>query len=278
MSDARVLLQPAWDWLRVLLGDFVGSPGFLMTAVILGVYVPGIVFSFVDVVVTKRMTAEQCLAVYWRAMKWYGTLYALALPVFIFVPMPAWLSVDVPVTAPTLYDFGRDIVLYFFVGDFCSYWWHRFEHQLSWYSKQVHRVHHFDRPPLSIWTAMVVHPVEGFSVLGFFHIYGVTCPIHLLTFAVAAFALTAVTMITHCGYTLPVYDSIFAHAAAHDLHHARSEPTNISVVLTVCDRLFGTYQPASYEAQQKKQKQTADPDAPPPPPPTTTTTTTTTTQ
>ena len=58
--------------------------------------------------------------------------------------------------------------------------------------------------------------------------------------------MTAVTMITHCGYRLPIYDALFAHAAAHDLHHSNREPTNISVVLSLCDRLFGTYERASY--------------------------------
>jgi len=56
-----------------------------------------------------------------------------------------------------------------------------------------------------------------------------------------------VTMITHCGYRLPIYDALFAHAAAHDLHHSNREPTNISVVLSLCDRLFGTYKRASYQ-------------------------------
>lgn len=243
MTDDR-LLQPIWDFLRNQLGDFLGSPGFPLTAVVLGIYVPGVVFSVVDVFVTKRMTWRQCLAVYWRAMKWYGTVYIVALTALILFPLP--FSFDIPSAAPTLTEFVRDLVLYFLIGDFFSYWWHRIEHQNSWYAQRVHRVHHMDRPPLSIWTAMVVHPVEGFSVFVFFHLYGIVFPIHLLTWAVAAFAMTAVTMITHSGYRLPVYDSIFAPAAAHDLHHSNRTPTNISVVLTLCDRLFGTHQPARY--------------------------------
>ncbi len=242
MSDQSAL-QPAWDLLRDHLGGFVGSPGFLLTAVVLGIYVPGIVFSTVDVFVARRLTWQQSLAVYWRAMKWYGAVYIVALGVCIFVPLPFALAV--PAAAPSVGEFARDLVLYFLVGDFCSYWWHRIEHRHGWYAKHIHRVHHADRPPLSIWTAMVVHPVEGFSVFVFFHLYGLVFPIHLFTFAVAAFAMTAVTMITHCGYRLPIYDSIFAHAAGHDLHHSRREPTNISVVLTLCDRLFGTYERAS---------------------------------
>ena len=244
MNDGRAL-QPFWDAIQQHLGSFVGSPGFLLTAVVLGIYVPGIAFSIVDVFVTKRMTARQCGAVYWRAMKGYGTVYLVALAVFIAVPLP--VSFDVPSAAPTNSELIRDLVLYFLIGDFLSYWWHRIEHQQSWYAKRVHRVHHGDRPPLSIWTAMVVHPVEGLSVFVFFHFYGIVFPIHLLTFAIAAFTMTAVTMVTHSGYRLPGYDSVFAPAAGHDLHHSERTPTNISVVLTVCDRLFGTFRPATYQ-------------------------------
>lgn len=243
MTDER-FLQPAWDLMRDNLGDFLGSPGFILTAVVLGVYLPGIVFSFVDVFVTKRLTWRESWSVYWRAMKWYGTLYFLSLPILIMFPGP--VKLDVPTEAPTVGAFARDIVLYFLVGDFVSYWWHRFEHQNDWYAKRIHRVHHVDRPPLSIWTAMVVHPIEGATVFTCFHIYGIVAPIHLFTFAVAAFAMTAVNMVTHCGYRLPVYDTLFAHAAGHDFHHANRKPTNVSVVLTLCDRLFGTYQRASY--------------------------------
>lgn len=242
MADGA--LQAVWDGLRHSLGGFVGSPGFVLSAVVLGIYLPGVVFSVVDVHVAKRMTWRECGAVYWRAMKGYSAVYVVALAVCVFFPLP--FAFDVPVAAPSTGEFVRDLVLYFLIGDFCSYWWHRFEHQNGWYARHVHRVHHADRPPLTIWTAMVVHPVEGITVFACFHLYGIVGSIHLFTFAVAAFAMTAVNMVTHCGYRLPVYDAVFAHAAAHDLHHANRRPTNISVVLSVCDRLFGTYQPARY--------------------------------
>jgi sterol desaturase/sphingolipid hydroxylase (fatty acid hydroxylase superfamily) len=63
--------------------------------------------------------------------------------------------------------------------------------------------------------------------------------------AAAAFSVTAVPMITHRGYRLPVYDWLFATALGHHLHHASRKPTNVSVVLTICDRLFGTFQRVS---------------------------------
>ncbi len=234
------MLQPVWDWFMTSFGDFISSPGMFLTAVMLGVYVPGMVFSIVDVFITRRLTWRQSVAVYWRAMKWYSTFYLIGMAVLLTVPLP--FKMDVPTTAPPMFEFARDLVLYFLLGDIASYFWHRIEHANGWYMKNVHRVHHFDQPPLSIWTAMVVHPVEGFSVFFFFHIYGILFPIHPITFFAGAFLLTAVTMVTHCGYRLPVYDWFFANSPCHDFHHANRKATNISVVFTICDRIFGTYQ------------------------------------
>lgn len=239
----ELVLQPAWDFMLRHMGALTGSPGFILTAVMLGVYVPGIVFSIIDVHVTRRLTLEESWAVYWRAMKWYSTFYVIAMAIFILVPLPMF-GMELRTTAPTLLEFCRDLVLYFLIGDLCSYLWHRIEHASKWYAKHVHCVHHHDKPPLSIWTAMVVHPLEGATVFFFFHIYGIVADIHLFTFFVAAFLLTAVTMVTHCGYRIPIYDRVFASSRGHDLHHTNRKPTNVSVVLTVCDRLFGSYQQA----------------------------------
>lgn len=240
---ADSLLQSLWDWcLRHLGVAGIASPAFLLTAVVAGVYLPGIVFSFVDVFVSKRLTLAQCWAVYWRAMKWYGSFYVVAMGFLWLVPMT--LLSNIPTAAPTTLEFCRDLLLYFLLGDFVSYFWHRLEHYHPRYMRDVHYYHHVDTPPLTIWTAMVVHPIEGVTVFTCFHIYGILFPIHPLTFALGAFLVTAVNMITHCGYRLPVYDWIFATSREHDLHHARREPRNISVMLSICDRLFGTFEKA----------------------------------
>jgi sterol desaturase/sphingolipid hydroxylase (fatty acid hydroxylase superfamily) len=238
--DNVTALQPAWDFMLEHVGSgFMSSPAFLLTAVVLGVYVPGVGFSVVDVWVTRRLTLAESWAVYWRAMKGYSAAYVAGMAVLLGMPLP--FALTVPAAAPPLTEFLSDLLLYFLVGDFASYLWHRLEHAHGLYARKVHYYHHMDKPPLSIWTAMVVHPVEGITVFFFFHIYGILFAIHPLSFAVAAFSLTAVTMITHCGYRLPVYDWFFATAMGHHLHHSRREPVNVSVVLTLCDRLFGTY-------------------------------------
>ena len=240
---AESSLQPLWDWILGHLGAAgVANPGFLFTAVVAGVYLPGIVFSFVDVVITRRLTVRECWDVYWRAMKWYGTLYPVAMLAFFVLPISV-LS-NVPPEAPTAFEVARDLLLYFLLGDVISYFWHRWEHTNRWYMRNVHYYHHVDTPPLSIWTAMVVHPIEGVTVFACFHAYGILFPIHPLTFAIGAFAVTAVNMITHCGYPLPGYDRLFATAREHDLHHFEREPRNISVMLSICDRMFGTFQKA----------------------------------
>lgn len=176
-------------------------------------------------------------------MKWYSAAYVVGMAVMLGIPSA--MSLSVPVAAPTVTAFLTDLLLYFLIGDFASYVWHRLEHAHGLYAKKVHYVHHMDKPPLSIWTAMVVHSVEGITVFFFFHIYGIFSALHPFTFAVAAFLLTAVTMVTHCGYRLPVYDWFFATAKGHNLHHMQREPVNVSVVLTLCDRLFGTFRKAA---------------------------------
>lgn len=243
MKDT-LFLQAIWEYLLDTFGaNALASPGFLLTAVLAGIYVPGILFSIIDVFISKRLTLKQCLSIYWRAMKWYSTVMVIAIVALLIIPLPPLLSI--PTEAPTLASFLITIVLYFIVGDFVSYAWHRYEHKQRWYMQHVHYYHHIDAPPLTIWTAMVVNPVEGFSVFLCFHIYGILFDIHPLTFWTAMFLVTAVNMNTHCGYRLPVYDWFFATARGHDIHHSSREPKNISVVLTVCDRLFGTFQKVS---------------------------------
>jgi len=237
-------LQPLWDGALRYVGALgIASPACLLTAVVAGVYLPGLVFSFVDVFVTKRLTLAECRAVHWRAMKWYGSFYPVAMIAFWALPMT--LLSSVPTAAPSTFEFCRDLVCYFLFGDFVSYFWHRWEHANAWYMRNVHFYHHVDTPPLSIWTAMVVHPVEGLSVFACFHAYGILFPLHPLTLMAGAFSVTAVNMITHCGYRLPVYDWFFATAREHDIHHASREPKTISVKLLICDRMFGTFHKAA---------------------------------
>jgi hypothetical protein len=118
-----VALQPLWDILTKNTGSLFNSPGYILTAVMLGVYIPGIFFSVIDVFISKRLTIQQCFAVYWRAMKWYSTLYVVLMPA-ILIFLPSSLRLNIPPEAPSFVQFSKDVILYFLLGDFTSYWWH----------------------------------------------------------------------------------------------------------------------------------------------------------
>ena len=86
--NSESALQPVWDLFTQYFGEgFFSTPAFLLAAVILGVYLPGIVFSLIDAY-TGRLSLRQSLAVYWRAMKWYQLAYPVLVLVFVAVPMP----------------------------------------------------------------------------------------------------------------------------------------------------------------------------------------------
>jgi sterol desaturase/sphingolipid hydroxylase (fatty acid hydroxylase superfamily) len=76
-----------------------------------------------------------------------------------------------------------------------------------------------------------------------FHIYGILFPIHDIRDRGVLHNSRHDHAAIESLCTTTVWDGQPANAACHDLHHARA-PTNVSVVLTVCDRLFGTYQKA----------------------------------
>ncbi|MGB0972555.1 MAG: hypothetical protein ACPGVG_16580, partial [Mycobacterium sp.] len=49
-------------------------------------------------------------------------------------------------------------------------------------------------------------------------------------------------VVTHSGYNAKFYPRwLLPAAAGHELHHSERRPTNLSVVMTFGDQLFGTY-------------------------------------
>lgn len=138
--------------------------------------------------------------------------------------------------------------------DAWSYLRHRMEHAggergALW--RWVHRRHH-EPTEMNLWTGMIVHPVEAVLVFA------------LPTFAMGAlgyarwectllFALfLVVTMPQHMnsGWTAGAFAAWIHGPEAHTAHHAAdvaARNANYADCLTVWDRLFGTYRPASRE-------------------------------
>lgn len=235
--ESNYLLDPIWRALIRLVGtDTLAHPFFFIVAVITTVLVAGLAFSFVDAFVTKKLPFGATARYLVVTLPGYVLVYLLLRRV------PAPFHVDVPAHAPTLFVFARDLVICLVVGDVLSYWWHRLEHGNRHVFRLVHYVHHDVKSPLTVWSGFYVHPVESFCVFITFYVYPFVVGVHPLVFATYAALNTFITMVTHCGYDLPLYPNrLFAHAAMHEHHHRGPKPTNFSVLLNLSDRLWGTY-------------------------------------
>jgi sterol desaturase/sphingolipid hydroxylase (fatty acid hydroxylase superfamily) len=130
-----------------------------------------------------------------------------------------------------------------FLGDFASYWRHRFEHtRWLW---PAHAVHHSDTD-MSWLTLQRFHPINRLT----------TSAIDITVLAVLGFpawALVANEMLRHyygefihadLPWTYGPLKVLFVSPAMHRWHHARDvvgSGSNFATVFSVFDRAFGTY-------------------------------------
>lgn len=236
---SELLLQPVWDlFLRHVGVDTISHPLFFVIAVMSTVVIAGIAFSLADVFVTKKQP-------FGAAAKYLLITLPGYLLVFVLLQaLPVPYRFGVPSRAPTVLEFVREFVLCLVLGDLISYWWHRLEHRSKFVWRRVHYVHHKVSCPLTVWSGFYVHPVESLCVFTTFYIYPFAFKVHPLIFVTYAAVNTFVTMVTHCGYDLPLYPkSIFASAPMHEHHHGGKKVVNFCVLLTMSDRIFGTFKP-----------------------------------
>lgn len=128
-----------------------------------------------------------------------------------------------------------------------TYWWHRINHRVP-FLWRFHRMHHSD-PMMDVTTATRFHLGEiGFSSalrLGLIPLLGI--PVWALI--VYDMALLACTQFHHANIQLPGrLDAVLRYAIVspnmHKVHHSRVPPetdSNFSSLLSVWDRLFGSY-------------------------------------
>lgn len=108
--------------------------------------------------------------------------------------------------------------------------------------KHVHYLHHRVESPLIIWTNLVVHPVEGLMVMLCLYVAPLAFGAHPLVMVTYAVLNTTAMVVTHSGYDMPFYPRwLLPPASNHELHHSEKRPTNLSVVMSYGDKVFGTY-------------------------------------
>ena len=144
-----------------------------------------------------------------------------------------WSSIGTPGT----------LIAVAFIGDFASYWRHRFEHtRWLW---PAHAVHHSDTD-MSWLTLQRFHPINRLT----------TSAIDITVLAMLGFpdwALVANEMLRHyygefihadLPWTYGPLKALFVSPAMHRWHHARDvvgSGSNFATVFSVFDRGFGTY-------------------------------------
>ncbi len=240
LGDASApLLQPIWSAIRAAADTIEpgvwGHPLFFAVFIITTVIVVGLAFTVADVW-TGRLSARAALRYLLITLPGYVAAFVLL----------RWLPIDhrieAPVAAPSLARFALELSACLVVADLASYWWHRLEHGSRLVFTKVHYVHHDVTSPLTVWSGFYVHPVESACVFITFYAFPVSVGVHPLTLATFAVMSTAITMVTHCGYDVPLYPTtLFASASMHEHHHGGPEPKNFSVLLGLSDRLFGTF-------------------------------------
>ena len=231
-------MQGIWETIRSTLGDdTLGHPLFFITAVMATVVTAGLAFSIADVAL-GRMT-------FTSAAKYLAITLPGYLAVFALIRWVPIGSGEVPERAPSVTTFLLGLAGCLVAGDFLSYWWHRLEHGSAAVFRNVHYVHHSVESPLTVWSGFYVHPIESGVVFSMFYVVPFVLDVHPMIFATYAAINTFVTMVTHCGYKLWGYPTwLFADTARHEPHHELKNPPNFCVLLTLSDRLFGTYLPA----------------------------------
>lgn len=157
-----------------------------------------------------------------------------ALPIWLFHPLCASLSISIDVPFPGIKVMLAQVVLFFFLEDMWHYWFHRLFHH-GWFYKNIHKQHHKYAAPFG-FAAEYAHPVEvmslGVGTVGFpilyaylakvnpqwnlpeLHLFTITCWIVLRLFQAVD---------SHSGYDFPWslhhFVPFWAGAAHHDLHH-----------------------------------------------------------
>lgn len=158
----------------------------------------------------------------------------------------AWLpDTELPVVAPTVWQFCWHQYASLALVDFQYYLWHVLHHKVRFLYKHIHSFHH-QYSAVNSWVTQYSHPWELFS-LGFFTttspwVFGA----HPLTQWSFLIFMLAVSVEDHCGYDLPLmphrWAPFWGGSLKHDMHHQRPL-TNFQPFFNWFDRLFGSEWP-----------------------------------
>lgn len=183
-----------------------------------------------------------------RYDRWFNNLSLGFINEALLLASPVWISLFLLPESPSprLNPLLAALIA-FLVLDLVSYWLHRAYHHFSalW---RLHRVHHCDLE-LDYSTTFRHHPGEVLVSLLVIYLLIATlalAPSQVIPYVIA---VKAAQLLAHSNIRLntraeSLINLLFVTPGTHQYHHSRQQPetdSNFGEVLTVWDRLFGTY-------------------------------------
>jgi sterol desaturase/sphingolipid hydroxylase (fatty acid hydroxylase superfamily) len=186
---------------------------------------PNIALTLITVATNAAMNIPLLIALAWFQREGWG--------LFNVLELPAWAGL-----------LGAVVVL-----DLAWYVTHRSLHQTPWLWR-LHAVHHSD-PIVDVTTAIRQHPGEGLVRYAFLLVFGLGFGVSPAGFVLYRIWSALQGQFDHANVRLPLWlDEAICWVTAspnmHKVHHAqdaRLTDTNYSSILSVWDRLFGTFTP-----------------------------------
>ncbi len=153
------------------------------------------------------------------------------------IALPAW-----PISNALL-----SFVAAFLLLDFLIYAVHRCQHAIP-FLWRFHALHHSD-PDVDVTTSVRHHPIEYVLAAGFYWLVILALDIPVVVVVVHALTVFAAAAVTHANTRLPEWlerllQPVVITLDLHLVHHSLSYDeanSNFGAVLSVWDRLFGTY-------------------------------------
>lgn len=195
---------------------------------------------------------------YWsksvRLDAFYGVLEFLHLVTFtIMLPVGLIITQALQTWAPWLevralanLPIWAQLAIIFVVTDFWVYWWHRLQHEsrIVW---QFHKTHHSQvhLNAMTTFRATIIDRIVTFAILAVPAAIMKT-DAALPVFIAALLQFHQLVIHSDSGWSFGPLDRLFVSPSFHEVHHSSLEPhldRNYGGVLSVWDRLFGTWAP-----------------------------------
>ncbi len=244
-------LQPIWNFILHQWGDIVSHWFFPSIIGYIAYTIVGVYFTLKDIGPWRSTTTrinQEC----WPQAKEILWVAGVQLGVYAVINVVLWTTfphhVELPLTAPSLYELFRDLSVSLLIGDFLVYVEHIAHHKIFFLYKNVHSVHHRYKKDLFSWCAGWVHPFELTVFMLCMIVYpALLCPVHPLTLWIYEFIFIALLLEEHSNHDVwwspwHLIPAIFGGAVPHDVHHVKVK-TNYGFLFTIWDRMFGTYSP-----------------------------------